>query len=337
MLATVPQQRRTPLPGPRQQLGHPKRVSDGEVVVAVQRFRVMTIAVLTMLGLMLSTFAAAPVASAGGSSAPQVPILRKIRAAHHPGYDRLVFEFQGPVPRIAQVRWVDKVYRGESDIPEWIPGNALLRVVFYEAVGHNQSHKPTFGARRRAYDLPNLATVVATNDWEAELRFGVGVMKRTSIIRRMRLRNPSRYVIDVATNFRKARVKAFMFDQARFADGTTPYFRPVRRWVPVPAVARGALHRVYAGPTRPEKARHLRIVRSRSTGFTNLTINRRKIARVQLVGGCNAGGSTASVAGHIRPTLKQFPTVRWVKIYDPSGRTAQPWGMTDSIPDCLNP
>lgn len=218
-----------------------------------------------------------------------------------------------------------------------MPGNALLRVVFYQASGHDENYKGTFGPRRRAYDLPNLATVVAVGDWESELRFGVGVMKRTSILRRMRKRNPSRYVIDIRTNFRRSRVKTFMFDQERFADATEPYFRPVWRSVPRPAVARGALHRVYAGPTQGEKARDLRLLRSGSKGFKKLSINHRKVARMHLKGGCNAGGPTVTVAGHIIPTLKQFRTVRWVKIYDPQGNTTQPWGRTDSIPECLNP
>lgn len=241
------------------------------------------------------------------------------------------------MPQRTQVRWVDTVYRGMSGLPAWVPGNALLSVTFYPANGHDENNTRPFGPTRRAYDLPNLATVVATNDFEADLRFGVGVMKRTSILRRMRLRKPSRYVIDIATDFRKTRVKAFMLDQERFAVGTEPYFRPVRRWVPRPAVARGALHRIYAGPTQREKANDLRLVRSRSTGFKKLSISKTKIARVQLKGGCNARGSTVTVAGHIMPTLKQFPTVRWVKIYDPKGNTAQPWGRADSIPDCLNP
>jgi hypothetical protein len=55
------------------------------------------------------------------------------------------------------------------------------------------------------------------------------------------------------------------------------------------------------------------------------------------VGGCSSGGSTVTIAGEIMPTLRQFATVDWVKIYGPGGHTADPTGPTDSIPDCLNP
>jgi hypothetical protein len=35
-----------------------------------------------------------------------------------------------------------------------------------------------------------------------------------------------------------------------------------------------------------------------------------------------------TVAGEIMRTLKQFPSVRWVKIYDPLGNTEHPTGLT---------
>ncbi len=37
------------------------------------------------------------------------------------------------------------------------------------------------------------------------------------------------------------------------------------------------------------------------------------------------------------PSLRQFSTVDHVKIYDPSWRTENPTGQTDSIPECLEP
>jgi hypothetical protein len=43
------------------------------------------------------------------------------------------------------------------------------------------------------------------------------------------------------------------------------------------------------------------------------------------------------VANEIIPTLKQFRSVRWVKIYDQNGRTERPSGPRDSIPFSLEP
>ena len=39
----------------------------------------------------------------------------------------------------------------------------------------------------------------------------------------------------------------------------------------------------------------------------------------------------------IMPTLKQFPSVHWVKVYDQNGHTERPSGHSDSIPLSLEP
>ena len=300
----------------------------------MRRLRIVAVALLAVLALMASTVGAGATAR---TQTQVAPTLREIRAAHHRGYDRLVFEFSGRLPERTRVRWVDRVTADASGLPVRVAGTAFLEVSMFPVVAHNDDGTTTYGARRRAYDLPNIATVVNSGDFEAVVSFGVGLMKKTSILRTMRLRHPSRYVIDVRTNFERARVKTWFLDEDRFVDNTPPFFRAVRRSVPVPAVARGALHRLYAGPTRAERRDGLRLLRSQSTGFTDLSVNRRKIARVQLTGGCSSGGSTVTVAGEIMPTLRQFPTVRWVKIYDPQGTTETPNGRSDSIPECLEP
>jgi Fe-S cluster biogenesis protein NfuA len=91
-----------------------------------------------------------------------------------------------------------------------------------------------------------------------------------------------------------------------------------------------------AGPTAAEQAARLVVETSGATGFTALSIDG-GIASVQLVGGCDSRGSTMTVANLITPTLKQFPTVDHVKIFDPDGNTGTPTGASDSIPGCLNP
>lgn len=131
-------------------------------------------------------------------------------------------------------------------------------------------------------------------------------------------------------------VEVFFLDTARFADGTEPYVRSVTRSVPAAAPEAGALHALFAGPTADEQVDDLALELSEATGFTGLTIDA-GIGRVTLVGGCNSRGSTFTIANLITPTLKQFATVDYVKIYDPDGTTGTPAGPSDSIPDCLNP
>ena len=150
------------------------------------------------------------------------------------------------------------------------------------------------------------------------------------------LGGPSRVVVDIATPFRTVPVNVHLFDLTRFEVGVPPYTRAVTRPVIPPATARGALQRLFAGPTQDELAQRLGFVSSDATGFTGLSIVD-GIARVRLTGGCSSHGSTFSVADEIFPTLKQFSSVRWVKIYDPQGNTERPTGQTDSIPECLEP
>ena len=103
-----------------------------------------------------------------------------------------------------------------------------------------------------------------------------------------------------------------------------------------PATAFGAMQRLFAGPTQAELARGLRFVSSGATGFKVVGISD-GVARVQLLGKVSSGGSTFTIASEIMPTLKQFPSVHWVKIYDQNGRTERPLGHSDSIPFSLEP
>lgn len=143
-------------------------------------------------------------------------------------------------------------------------------------------------------------------------------------------------IIDIRAPFRTVAVGDYFLNADRFGQGIPPYTQRVVRPVIPPAVAFGAMQRLFAGPTQAERALSLRFVASKATGFKNLRIID-GVARVQLTGGCSSGGSTFTVANEIRPTLKQFPSVHWVKIYDPSGHTQKPSGHTDSIPECLEP
>jgi hypothetical protein len=130
--------------------------------------------------------------------------------------------------------------------------------------------------------------------------------------------------------------KVYFENPPRFVANTPPFVTGVLRPVLPGTPATGVIDRLFAGPTPSEYAAGLRLLQSGATSFTGLSI-RATVARVRLTGGCSSGGSTISIADEIFPTLKQFGTVDFVKIYDPSGHTGTPTGQSDSIPDCLNP
>jgi hypothetical protein len=131
-------------------------------------------------------------------------------------------------------------------------------------------------------------------------------------------------------------VQVFFVDQEAFNVGTPPYVTPVERAVDVADPPRGALEALFAGPTQQEAADGLRLVASNASGVAALRIEG-GTAHVTLAGGCSSGGSTLTVAESIVATLRQFPAVQSVKIYDPEGRTQSPDEPGDSIPECLEP
>lgn len=297
-----------------------------------------------MLHIRSAAIVVALCALGGGLLAPQalaspnevtVPVLTQIRAAHHPGYDRLVFEFRGGIPKSRGVVYVTKVIADPSGKKVHVVGSALLRVRFKYANGHNASGRRSYGPARRTFALPGLIQVVNAGDFEGVLSFGVGVARREPF-HVFTLSDPSRVVIDVRTPYRTTGVGDYFLDTRNFSIGRKPFTHRVGRPVIPPAVAFGALQRLFAGPTRAELTQGLRFVSSKATGFKHLSIQDH-VARVQLTGGCSSGGSTFTIANEIRPTLKQFSSVRWVKIYSPSGYTERPRGHSDSIPECLEP
>ncbi|MEA2025381.1 MAG: hypothetical protein U9O18_01685 [Chloroflexota bacterium] len=278
--------------------------------------------------------------ASSGAMAAQPSKLVEIRAAHHPGFDRIVFEFRGTPPDIARARWATTLRMDPSHRLAHVQGSAFIRVRFFPALAHDLAppQDSTFGPARRAYALPNIAHVVLLGDHEAEVSVGIGLMKRTRILRAVTLRKPSRFVVDVATDFKKGNVKVYFIDEQAFIDGTPEYVVPVKRKVPRGARAEGAMQRLYAGPTQAEIDADLRLFTSKTKGFRDLWINARGIARVTLRGPCDSGGAASTtIATHIMPTLRSRPAIDWVKIYDKTGHTLWPWGRSDSLPGCLQP
>src|SRR3989304_701121 len=145
---------------------------------------------VVVLGLALIV-AMAAVAVAQPESA--FPRLVDIRAAHHPGFDRIVFEFAGGLPERTVARWSDGIVHDPSGLPVHVQGRAFIQVDMSFVTAHEQAapFATTYGARSRAFDLPNFAHVVAAGHFEAVVSFWIGLMKETRILRTARLRDPS--------------------------------------------------------------------------------------------------------------------------------------------------
>ncbi len=272
--------------------------------------------------------AAVPAADARPAALPQ---LVDVRAVHRDGVDRVVFQFDDGIPAGVDVRYVDRLLGDGSGLPIRIAGRAILQV----GLQPTRTDRATDAPARRSFALPNVMTVVRSGLFEGWTTYGLGLARRipVSVVRQP---GRDRVVVEVGAAFRTVERRVFFLDEDRFAANLEPFFVPRTRPVPVGSPATGVMDRLFAGPLDRERARGLRLVRSRATGFADLAIAG-GIARVRLRGGCSSGGSTVTIAGEIMPTLRQFDTVDWVKVLDPSGTTADPTGPGDSIPECLNP
>jgi hypothetical protein len=162
-----------------------------EKVVAMRLVRTL---VVTSLATIVLALAAAP---AGAQSAPETPILVDVRAGGHTGYDRVVFEFRGPVPE-HRIGYVDQLVQDGSGNPVSVAGAADLEVVFEGANAHNEDGSPTISPRRFSPGLTAVKEVAQVGDFEAMVTYGIGVDQRRPI-EVSTLSSPSRLVIDVPT------------------------------------------------------------------------------------------------------------------------------------------
>ena len=289
-----------------------------------------------VLGLaLLLGLAAPPAPASAAAAAATTPLLVDVRAASHPGFDRVVFEFAGGLPDVQSARYVDELRADGAGERVGVAGAAVLELVLSDASAHDESTGEETTPRRLVPALPNVVEVVRSGDFEGHVSHGIGVVQERPFTV-FTLTGPSRVVVDVRAERDLAWHAVRFLDVADDAEGDEPYTEPVLRRVPARAPAGALLHHLFAGPTRAEQAYGLATVRSGARGFRDLSIAD-GIARLRLTGGCDSGGSTFTVADLVMPTLEQFATVDHVKIYDPEGRTARPTGHTDSIPECLEP
>lgn len=297
--------------------------------------RPLLLGLAVLLGLIAPATGGSPAAAKTTQATHTTPQLVAVRAASHPGFDRVVLEFSGGLPEVRRAEYVDALHADGSGARLRIAGAAVLQLTVFQAVGHDEQTGRDTSPGRVVTALPNVVELVQSGDFEATVSYGVGLVQRRPFTL-FTLGSPSRVVLDVRTDADLAWRAVHLLDVADYAGGREPYTETVLRRVPALTPAGAVLHHLFAGPTAAERAAGLAVVRSGATGFSGLTISD-GIARVQLTGGCRSGGSTFTVADLIMPTLEQFDTVDVVKIYDPQGRTARPTGRTDSIPACLEP
>jgi hypothetical protein len=124
-------------------------------------------------------------------------LLINVRSGQHPGFDRIVWEFEkGPVPGY-HVEYIDKPVRdcGEGKtIP--ILGDAWLEVRLYPANAHTEEGQPTIPEREIKLELSVARELERTCDFEAVVTWVVG-LARPNRYRVLELSDPPRLVVDI--------------------------------------------------------------------------------------------------------------------------------------------
>src|SRR5262245_6094980 len=149
--------------------------------------------------------AATPVLAAGSPSttaqanaqAPVIPVLVAVRSAHHPGFDRVTFEFRGPRPG-HRIGYVSQLVQDGSGKPVDLAGGAAINVVFELAQAHDSNGHPSVSPLRFKPGLPSLKEVALIGDFEGVVTYGLGVDHKVPF-KVLELSNPSRIAIDVTT------------------------------------------------------------------------------------------------------------------------------------------
>ena len=122
--------------------------------------------------------------------------LTVLRAGRHAGFDRVVFELNGPIPSYYSVRYVPVVRLDGSGAALRLRGSAFLEVVV-RAPTHDQDYRPVLSPTRLRPDFPALREVNAPGSYEGQTTAGIGVTSKVGF-RVLELANPTRIVIDLA-------------------------------------------------------------------------------------------------------------------------------------------
>lgn len=119
-----------------------------------------------------------------------------VRTGSHDGFDRTVFEFDERVPGY-HIAYIDRPVRkcGSGNTTQ-MAGDGWLEVRMSPANAHTEEGRPTVAERERMPNLPALAELKLTCDFEAVTTWVLGV-ESPNRYQIHELNNPPRLVVDV--------------------------------------------------------------------------------------------------------------------------------------------
>lgn len=133
------------------------------------------------------------------------------------------------------------------------------------------------------------------------------------------------------------RINVYFTDNKRLIAGQLPYEVAVTRFVPSSRnVVNSVLNEFFKGPGDVERNQGLAAILNGFTGYRSIVFVNGGV-HVYLTGNCQSNGTLYTIANPLMKSLKQFPEIQFVKLYDQFGHTRQPAARVDSIPACLDP
>jgi hypothetical protein len=136
----------------------------------------------------------------GGTQPPDGPSakLGAIRAARHPGYDRVVFQFEGVEVPGYRIEYVREITLGETDDQYLtLQGGALVQATFQGSATEDYRPGTQTVPDRLTPGLAQVRQIGLAEDWEGVVRLGIGLDHRAGF-RVLELHDPPRVVVDVA-------------------------------------------------------------------------------------------------------------------------------------------
>ena len=137
------------------------------------------------------------------STSEGVKLLTAVRAASHPGFDRLVFEFRNGLPGY-DVRYVEPPVRADGSGEAVAVDGAAVLVIRMEPALDADLTQPSAprtytGPTRFRPSTSAIVEVVRTGGFESVLAWAAGVDEKRPF-RVTRLESPARIVIDIVNN-----------------------------------------------------------------------------------------------------------------------------------------
>jgi hypothetical protein len=130
------------------------------------------------------------------SALAQVPSrITNVRFGSHPTFDRMVIDIRGPMPSSIRITKPYSLRTDGEGRPVNLRGRANIQVSLFPADGHTRYVGPN---RIRDLRMQYLHGFQKIGDFEAVVTFGITTDIANPKIKVMRLRNPTRLVLDIS-------------------------------------------------------------------------------------------------------------------------------------------